>query len=351
MAEVPRRSATILDVATHAGVSKSAVSRALLNQPDVSPQTRERVLQSVRELGYVANAMAQGLSSPRTHRVGLLIRNSSNPAYGAMHTALQRRADEIDMAIVAMTVASTDVTPAIRVREQKALSSLISLQVDGLIICSGTMPSSDVEPFLSRLPIISVARPESSPLINAISYDEEYCGRQLADHVAGLGHQKVAVFYVPTGDSINVHLRCVAMVRQLRRRGVDVVKLPAPTGAVTAADLQPVLADPEITALMCAHDVMLIQTLALLRTAGVDVPGRLSVTGCDSIGILGSEYLGLTSFALPVQPTAERAIDLMQQLTAKPFDLTPSSPVIHTKVRGSMVVGRTTGEPWHLIRR
>lgn len=336
MLESERRPPTIVDVARHAGVSKSAVSRALLNQPEVSQRTRQAVMASATELGYIVNAMARGLAASRTHRVGLLIRDSANPIYGAMHTALQRRADEVDMSIVAMTVVSPDVTH----KEQRALADLISLRVDGLIICSGTLPSAAIVPFLGQRPVVAVGRPETHPLINAISYDEVDCGQQLADHLADLGHRQVAVLLVPKKASISQHVRGTAAIRRLRRRGVTATVLPAPDGWNLSECLDAVQADEGITALMCPHDGILIRCLDLLAGRGLTVPDQLSVTGCDGIGAFASAYLGLTTFSLPVEATARLGIDLMQRLTQH-----PGAPVCHERVKGTLVRGRTTAAP------
>jgi DNA-binding LacI/PurR family transcriptional regulator len=337
MTDSPKRAATIYDIARLTGSSKSAVSRALRNEGDVSPEARERVLRAAAEVGYVTNAMAQGLASGRTGRIGLLIRNSSNPVYGAIHTAMQRRAEEVGMSIVVVTVASPD----FREKERAALSTLISLQIDGLIVCSGTMPSEDVEVFLDRIPIMTVARPESSELLNAISYDEAHAGRILADHLLDLGHRRVAVVDIPRSSSLSVHTRTQAMIARLRRRGATPIVVPSEHGVMTGEQVDSIVADDRITAVMCPYDAAMVECLDMLRLRGVSVPGRLSVTGCDGVGVLGSDYLGLTTYRLPVDETGRRAVDRMRTLTMG--DASPE--VRHERVRGSLIMGRTTSSP------
>lgn len=70
---------TLVDVARAAGCSVNTVSRALNNKPDVSPETRERVLAVARQLGYVLNVLAKSLVTRRTHTLGLVITDRCTP--------------------------------------------------------------------------------------------------------------------------------------------------------------------------------------------------------------------------------------------------------------------------------
>ncbi|MCD6551515.1 LacI family DNA-binding transcriptional regulator, partial [Thermotoga sp.] len=72
---------TIRDIAERAGVSINTVSRALNDKPDISEETKKKILKIAKELGYVKNATASSLRSKRTNIVGVIIADSANPFY------------------------------------------------------------------------------------------------------------------------------------------------------------------------------------------------------------------------------------------------------------------------------
>jgi DNA-binding LacI/PurR family transcriptional regulator len=83
--------------------------------------------------------MAQGLVSQRTHTLGVLVRDAANPFYGHLHAALEERAAQRGYRIVAATGAGTfELT-----EERRALRTLLSLRVEGLVVCSGMLPAED----------------------------------------------------------------------------------------------------------------------------------------------------------------------------------------------------------------
>ncbi|HEX8508384.1 MAG TPA: LacI family DNA-binding transcriptional regulator, partial [Propionibacteriaceae bacterium] len=105
MARVRTKAPTILDVALEAGVSKSAVSRALLGQGEVSNHTRDRIQRAADKLGYVTNAMARGLVSSSTHTLGLVLRDVTRPFYAELQYGMQVQAERRGYQLVTITSA------------------------------------------------------------------------------------------------------------------------------------------------------------------------------------------------------------------------------------------------------
>ena len=204
------RPPTIIDVAKAAGVSKSAVSRALLGQGEVSESVRQRVIEAADQLGYVANAMARGLVSERTKTLGVVLHDVTDPFAGYLHVAMQTRATELGYAVVTATNPG-DLTLD---NALTALRTLISLQVDGLLVCSARFPSEQVLPFVDRLPVVAAGRRETA--LSSVCVDDRDGGERLADHLLGLGHRTVAVILVDGAYSYSQHLRGVAMIARLR---------------------------------------------------------------------------------------------------------------------------------------
>ncbi|MBF4627427.1 LacI family DNA-binding transcriptional regulator [Curtobacterium flaccumfaciens] len=324
---------TILDVAARAGVSKSAVSRVLSGTGRFSDETRERVERAAAELGYVANAMARGLVSGRTNTIGMLVRDASSMVYTALHAVMERRASELGYRVVTTTGVG-------RVEDEKsALAALVSMRVDGLVVCSGLMPSADIAEFAPRIATVVAGRPELHPALSSVYCDEVDGGASIADAVADAGHTTAVVFTVPLDNAITQHARSSAMLERLRARGVRVIDIDAsfvrPPDDL-AADLVDAVQESGVTAVMCPTDRLMLDVCEALALRGVEVPRDLSVTGFDGVYPLASDWIGFTTLQQPIERIGREAIDLV---IGRIDD--PTRPVEHRSLRGTVIPGRT----------
>lgn len=315
-------------------MSKSAVSRALLGQGQVSESTRQRVESAAAKLGYVANAMAAGLRS-RTRTIGVVLRDITRPYYGALYAAMQRQADLRGYGLVTATSSGElDVASAIG-----ALRSLISLQVDGLIIASAQLDSDEVLPFVDRVPIVAAGRMEIGGQVPGVFCDDADGGAQLARHLLDAGHQRIAVVVVAAEYSLSQHIRGRAMVEAIENAGAVPVRFEVQSDLAVRSLVARVLDDSSITALMCPTDVAMMDVLDELRVRGLSAPAALSVTGYDGIGELSSPFLGLTTFRQPVEAIGADAVDL---LISSIEDPSAHGATGHKAIRGNIIRGRTT---------
>ena len=327
---------TILDVAAAAGVSKSVVSRALAGAYGVAPATVERVKQAARDLGYVANANARGMSAHRTHTVGAFVRDASTPFYGHLLTAFQLRAAERGYRVVTATGAGSFSIE----EERRALETLVALRVEGLIVCSGALPVEDVLPFAQRIPTVVAGRPERDESVSSVYCDEHGGGTALADRVADLGHERVAVFTVARSGSLTQSARTDAMARQLDARGVDVVLVRLedhgddPRRLDSAVDH--VVAVGGVTAIMAPSDHWAVGVLEAMRRRGLRAPEDLSVTGYDGIMPFATELFGISSWRQPLDVIGSLSVDdVVDQIDGV------TSRATHTAIDGTLVPGRT----------
>lgn len=328
---------TIADVAAEAGVSRATATRALKGEGRFAEATRERILAISERLGYVPNTMAAELAAGRTGTVGLLLRDASNPAYGLLFSRLQDAAHARGMDLVTMTIGA-DTAGA---KQIGALQRLLGMRVAGLIVATGGVTSEQLEPFADEVPILRAGRPETGSRIHAVSYDEQRHGELLADHVAALGHRRVAVLATDPAASFPETVRATAMLSRLAEAGVDATAIPvgaAPEDGV--ADAIRLAREGRITAVLASSDYRQLAVLRAARAAGIDVPGQLSVTGCDGI-LPGVDLLGLTTVRIPVEPVAHAAVERMAQLLAGE----EPAAVLRETFAGPLVPGTTTAPP------
>ncbi|WP_433283888.1 LacI family DNA-binding transcriptional regulator [Pseudonocardia sp. CA-142604] len=336
----PRTAPTIIDVARRAGVSKSVVSRTLSGSGGVAAGGQERVRLAAAELGYVANAMARGMVARRTHTIGAFVRDASNPYYGHLLTAMQERAAARGYRVVTATGSGSFAVAD----ERRALETLVGLQVEGLVVCSGLLPVADVLPHARRVPTVLAGRPATDKALSSVYCDEIDGGRGMADHLWSLGHRRVAVVTLRPERSLTQAPRTAEMARRLRELGADVVE--APDEEVRAGDdginrlVERLLADRATTAVMAPTDHYALAILEAMNRRGLRAPDDLSVTGYDGLPPLTTPLLGLTTWVQPVADLGTRAVDeVVSHVEGRTTDTR------HQAINGQLISGRTAGRP------
>ena len=190
-----RGRATIRDIADLAGVSIATVSRVLNDRPDVSPETRETVLQVVREHGFQTNRGARGLSSGRTGMIGLTLPLVADAYFGPILSGAAEALYERDLRIVlAATLHEHD-------REVSLVERLMGGTTDGAILM---LPEESEAELLSLqrqgFPFVVVdprePPPEGIPCVAAMHASG---AKQATEHLLSLGHRRIGVIAGPPG--------------------------------------------------------------------------------------------------------------------------------------------------------
>jgi LacI family transcriptional regulator len=125
-----RQHITIKDIARIAGVSTSTVSRALSNSPELSEQTRQRILEICRQEGYRVNALARSLICNKTNVIGLIVPEVTNPFYAELSLGIETHARSLGYNMI---LCNGQNDPKVT---EELFGFLISHQVDGIILAS-----------------------------------------------------------------------------------------------------------------------------------------------------------------------------------------------------------------------
>ena len=293
---------TIRDVAAAARVSVATVSRALSSPHLVNQVTRERVLAVATELGYRPSPAARSLITGRTANIGIVVPDLGNPFFTGVLKSVQARAREAGYAVL---VGDSDEDPA----AEEELVRMMAKQVDGVLLCSPGIKDGLITALAANQPLTLLNRRIRG--IGATLMDSAGGMRQIVGHLADLGHERCAYLNGPRNSWSNRERRR-GLRAAARQRNVEIVELgpfpPRYDGGVQAADLA-VAAD--VTAILAYNDVMALGVLARLRDLGIDVPGRLSVTGFDDLVFAAVCAPPLTTVAMPVQQAGRSAVDLL----------------------------------------
>ena len=309
-----RGRATIRDIADLAGVSIATVSRVLNDRPDVARETRETVLQVVREHGFSTNRGARGLSSGRTGMIGLTLPLVADAYFGPMLSGAAEALHERDMRIVlAPTLHEHD-------REVSLIERLMRGTTDGAILM---LPEESAEELLTLqrqgFPFVVVDPREPPPDgIACVAAMHASGAKQAAEHLLALGHRRIGAI-AGTPGWYATEERLAGFRAALAGAGIlldpELVvhsDWRIPRGTEAARELLS-LPDPP-TAIFGFNDNVAIGALHAARERGLSVPDDLSVVGFDDTEQAVIVTPRLTSVRQPLAELGRMGVSLLIRL-------------------------------------
>jgi LacI family transcriptional regulator len=294
-------------VAERAGVSISTVSHVINNTRAVSDDVRRRVLGIIDEMRYVPSAVARSLKNDKTNTIGVLVPNSSNPYFAELIRWIEDAAFESGYHII-LCNAHGDAH-----KQNVYLRLLMEKRIDGLVlIASGADEEHDLLLRQESVPIIQLERALPGLDTDLVLAGQEEGAWQATRHLIELGHRAIACVSGPA-DLPRSRERVGGFLRAMREAGIavhedDVVHVEF-TSAGGHAAFAGLLARPHRpSAVFVTSDLMAIGGLCAASSAGVSVPGELSVVGYDDICTASYAIPPLTTIAPPKREMARLAI-------------------------------------------
>jgi DNA-binding LacI/PurR family transcriptional regulator len=296
------RRPTLADVAARAGVSVALVSIVMRDAPGASVATRERVRRAAEELGYRPDSRARLLRSSRSRLIGVVFA-VQQAFHGDLVSGLYTAADAADYEL-----ALSAVTPARD--ERRAVTSLLQDRCEALILLGPHAPTSYLAELAARMPLVVVARPVRHRAVDVIRTDDAAGLEQAVDHLVALGHTRIV--HIDGGRAPGAAERRRGYRQALQRHGLSDFAHILPGGlteddGATAAGVL-LDTDPLPTAVTVFNDRSATGVLDVLRSAGVDVPGDMSVVGFDDSRLARLSHIALTTVAQDTEQLTSLAI-------------------------------------------
>ncbi|WP_311765384.1 LacI family DNA-binding transcriptional regulator [Streptomyces zingiberis] len=319
------------DVAQRSGVSIATVSRVYRNPDSVRRETRDRVLATARELGYVPSANARGLASRSTGVLGLCFPDYADPDAEAGAEAsddddaamlysdqiirgMERAARRHGYAL--LIAASLNGGPA-------SLVSKVAGRVDGFAVLARTVPTEDLEVISRRLPVVILAGPREIDHLDHIEVANADGQRELTRHLIEDHGLRRLAFVGSEESSPDVEARFRGYREACLAAGVPVpaepdhrASLMTQTEGDRAVDVLLDRAGEPPRALVFANDQMAVGALRALERRGVRVPADMAVTGFDGIPLSRLVRPALTTVRQPTVRMGEEAVGLLAQRLA-----------------------------------
>ena len=333
---------SIKDIARAAGVSHSTVSRALSDSPLINTETKARIQDLARAMGYSPDATARSLVMRRTHAVGVVVTTIADPFSAEVVEGIERMASAHGYSVI---LAASNDEPE---REIAAVEMLHSKRVDAIVVTSSRVGALHQERLgAAGVPVILLNNHSQQEVPNAYSVrvDDVHGGRLATGHLIGLGHRRIAHVAGPEGHTPSRE-RLEGYRRALEAAALSIdpaLVIPGngrPEGGELALAALLALSERP-SAVFCYNDMTAIGLLRSAKASGVRVPQDLAVVGFDNIPFAAYVTPPLTTIAQPMLELGQRAMDMALALMGcEPADACGMTDVV---LQGRLIVRESSG--------
>lgn len=310
---------TIAVVAAHAGVAVSTVSR-FLNGHYVSPEVRARLAQVIETLGYSRSWTARNLSLGRRGSIGVVVDSIEDPWFTQVLLGIE---EELASRDSSLQLASLELLG--RYDPSRVFEWIRDHRVDGMILAKSQRRD---RPILhaagqARLPVVGVAPDERLPDVQVLHCNNVEAGTLVADHLADLGHVRIAFAGGPPHSLDSKHrlrgLREGLARRRLRLEPSLVFSCGGWELDAGTAFAKSLLGRPlPMTAIVFANDALALGFLRVAHERGVRVPQDVSVVGFDGLPLGAISWPALTTVAQPIRDMGRVACRRLFEAIATP---------------------------------
>jgi len=314
---MPSASVKLSDVAERAGVHPATVSRALSDSTShmVNATTRERVVAAAQELGYRPNPIARSLKTNRSFTVAVLVPDITNPLFPPMVRGIE---DALGPAGFTALVANTENDEE---RARTAFESMRARQVDGCIAATATRDEGVLAEAAAELSLVLINRRMASHAVPAVVADDRSGIRQAVEHLAALGHERIAHVAGPQWASTGA-IRHAAFLETLAAVGLEADETLIRVGDAFSEEqgaraLQDLLdSGADFSALVAGNDLMALGCYDALADRDLRCPDDISIVGFNDMPFADKFNPPLTTVRIPHYEMGLRAAELLLERLA-----------------------------------
>ncbi len=284
MAQNERRRVKLTDIAARTGFTVGTISKALQDKDGIAPETKKKIMQAAREIGYIANAQAGALRSGSSKTVAIIVSDIANPLFAIeIKFCVEALEHEGYQAIVMGTQERPE-------REVQAVISALSKNVDGVLLCPTQKSMEGINLLIQNdMPFVLMGRRFEDELPDAdyVVCDDEKGGYLAGQHLAELGHKRILVITADRHISSSRE-RLTGFNRAMAEYGISVdpalVRLSDPSAHNASAIVDELLRDrTNFTAVFAFSDYIAWELIYALNQRGIRVPEDISVVGFDDV--------------------------------------------------------------------
>jgi DNA-binding LacI/PurR family transcriptional regulator len=343
---------TIREVAKESGFSSTTVSIVLNNAPlarYIPPATKKRIERAAKKLGYRPNLFARSLRSKRSHTVGVMVFDMTDP-----YCTLILRGIENSLYQASYLPILTDVHNE-RSRFERYLEMLLDRRVEALIVLANWLfvdidVLADLEK--SSIPTTMIGRELQTDSISSVVVDNEVGASLAVEHLYSLGHRKIAFIRGPKTLTDSAPrwkgIRSFAKASGLELDPRLIVDLPESREPISSFESGYKLTEELIkrkrpfTALMAFDDMTAFGAIRAMAKVGMRVPEHCSMIGFDDVMTSGLYTPSLTTIRQPMESMGTTAVNIVVEGIKAVVEKRPVTAV-HKKMAPELVVRESTG--------
>jgi LacI family transcriptional regulator len=276
---------TMKDVAQSLGVSVITVSKVLRNHPDISAETRKRVLRRMKELNYQPNLAARALVTGRTNLIGLIVPDLLHPFFAQVAKAISARLRSEEYGLV---IASSEDDPNLEKRE---IDQMLARRVDALIVASTQSNAESLRQIEERnVPCVLLDRNVPGLSASFVGIDDVAAGSLAASHLVEVGCKTIAHL---GGCAVSTALdRKAGYARTLAKHGLSlspqyIVECESADDSGDASGykgMQQLLKlTPRPDGVFCWNDPVAMGAMRAILDAGLRIPEDVAIVGCGNL--------------------------------------------------------------------
>ncbi len=304
----PRRKPTMIEIARLAGVSQATVSRVINGHPSVKPETRERVLRLVRELGFEPNANARSLVCKKSNLIGVIVPDVCNPFFPEVLRAVVGEASTHGYSVLIFDTRGSEHA------ERQYLATLRGYQVEGILLVPSNQKARHLRS-LARYDTPVVILTQSLPDFDFVAVDHVLGGRLVAQHFLELGHTQVG-FLGSSEDPKFAGFQAALAEAGLPFERARLIECHSWTELLSNKlhrELQLYLqrGGARITGLFAYNDMAAMVASKVFEEHGWRIGQDIAIAGFDNTSLALALRPGLTSVAQPTSEIGRIAVEIL----------------------------------------
>ncbi|MFC3107274.1 LacI family DNA-binding transcriptional regulator [Undibacterium arcticum] len=309
---------TIREVAAHASVNSSTVSRVLnpATRYLIGDEVALRVLASAKTLGYRQNTVASALRGGKSKVIGVLLPDIENPVFPPMVRGIEAQLAAEGFSVL---IANAVGTPK---DQERVLEQMFSRQVDGLVLATAARHDSLVRRcILEGVPVVLVNRAEEGGHVPEVVNDDFLSMKLAVEHLVNLGHKRIAHIAGPanlaTGFS---RIQGFQVATQQHRLSDTPIVESTEFGreAGRAACLQLLKQNKKVTAIVAANDLIALGCYDALADQGLHCPNDISIVGHNDMPLVDMLNPPLTTVRIQHREMGRQAARLLLERISSP---------------------------------
>lgn len=298
---------TIREIAKELGVNISTVSRSLNNSPSVSAQTRDKVLEAARRLGYRRDARATALRTGKSGIIGVVVGDIVNPFFAQLADSIEKKAQDLDLRLM---IGNGGEDPH---QQEQVVGTMMEHQIDGLLLTPAGTPTNTLRNYVKEIPTVAIDRSLAGANVDTVLSEDSPAVDELMKHVTRQGYRSAVVISGPATTSTGLN-RERLLSQSLRDIGVKTRTYRTTYHEESGAEaIAQALRENTPDIVLCASSVITLGVIAGLHRHGLRVGEDVAIATFDKVPWLVTTMPSIAVIDTKIDEMADIAMRILRQ--------------------------------------